>query len=140
MKVVVDSNVLVSGLLFGGVPGQILSAWTTGAFVLVVSPSILSEYRRVGRELANGRPALDAALDALLALIAVHATVVDAPPLDAPVSADKDDDQFLAAAQAGDAAWIVSGDKHLLAVSGWSGITVLKPRASLDGPLALRNR
>ncbi|MBC7671949.1 MAG: putative toxin-antitoxin system toxin component, PIN family [Polaromonas sp.] len=140
MKVVVDTNVLVSGLVFGGVPGQILTAWTSGAFVLVVSPGILSEYRRVGRELAKGRPALDAALDALLALIAVHATVVDAPPLDVLVSADPDDEQFLAAALAGDAAWIVSGDKHLLAVSGWCGITVLKPRAFLDGPLASRNR
>lgn len=140
MKVVVDTNVLVSGLVFGGVPGQILTAWTSGAFVLVVSPSILSEYRRVGRELASGRPALDAALDALLALIAVHATVVDARQLAAPVSADPDDEQFLAAAQAGDAAWIVSGDKHLLAVSGWSGITVLKPRTFVDGPLASRNR
>ena len=105
--------------------------------MLVVSPSILSKYRRVGRELAKGRPALDAALDALLA---VHATVVDALPLDAPVSADSDDEQFLATALAGDAAWIVSGDKHLLAVSGWSGITVLKPRAFVDGPLAMRNR
>ena len=140
MKVVVDTNVLVSGLVFGGVPGQILTAWTSSAFVLVVSPSILSEYRRVGRELAKGRPALDAALNALLALLAVHATVVDALPLDAPVSADSDDEQFLAAALAGDAAWMVSGDKHLLAVFGWSGITVLKPRAFLDGPLASRNR
>ena len=89
--------------------------------------------------MAKGRPALDAALDALLALIAVHATVVDAPPLDVLVSADPDDEQSLAAALAGDAAWIVSGDKHLLAVSGWSAITVLKPRAFLDGPLASRN-
>ena len=43
MKVVVDTNVLVSGLVFGGVPGQILTAWTSGAFVFVVSPGILSE-------------------------------------------------------------------------------------------------
>lgn len=77
---------------------QILTTWTSGAFVLVVGPSMLSEYRRVGRELTKGRPALDAALDALLALIAVYAAVVDAPPLDAPVSADPDDEQFLAAA------------------------------------------
>jgi uncharacterized protein len=79
-------------------------------------------------------------LDALLALIAVHATVVDARLLDAPVSADPDDEQFLAAALAAEAPWIVSGDKQLLAVSGWSGITVLKPRAFVDGPLASRNR
>ena len=51
-----DTNVLVSGLMLGGVPEQILTAWTSGAFVLVVSPGILSEYRRVGRELAKGRP------------------------------------------------------------------------------------
>ena len=139
MKVVLDTNVLVSGLIFGGVPGQILTAWTSGAFMLLVSPSILGEYRRVGRELAKGRPALDAALDALLALVAVHATVVHAPPLGALVSADPDDEQFLAAALAGGAPWIVSGDKHLLAVSGWSGITVLKPRAFVDGLLTARN-
>ena len=114
MKVVVDTNVVVSGLLFGGVPGQILAALTRGAFVLVVSPSILDEYRRVGRELAKGRPALDAALDALLAVIVVHATVVDAPPLDERVSADPDDEQFLSAALAGEASWIISGDMHLL--------------------------
>ena len=93
-----------------------------------------------GAGVGEGSSALDAALDRLLALIAVHATVVDAPPLDVPILADPDDAQFLAAALAGDAAWMVSGDKHLLAVSGWSGITVLKPRAFLDGPLASRNR
>ena len=54
MKVVMDTSVLVSGLLFGGVPGQILTAWTTGAFVVVVSPSILDEYRRVERGQQDG--------------------------------------------------------------------------------------
>ena len=140
MNVVVDTNVLVSGLIFGGVPGEILTAWTAGAFTLVVSPTILDEYRRVGRELATGRPVLDGALDTLLALIAVHATVVDAPSLPRQVTTDPDDEPFVAAAIAGSATWIVSGDKHLLAVSGWSGITVLKPRQFVDGPLALRNR
>lgn len=140
MNVVVDTNVLASGLIFGGVPGQILTAWAAGAFTLVVSPTILDEYRRVGRELARGRPALDGALDSLLALIAVHATVINAPSLPRQVTADPDDEPFLAAAVAGAASWIVSGDKHLLAVSGWSDITVPKPRQFVDGPLALRNR
>jgi predicted nucleic acid-binding protein len=57
-----------------------------------------------------------------------------------PVSSDPDDEQFLAAARYGEAWWVVSGGKHLLAVSGWAGITVLKPRAFVDGPLASRNR
>ncbi len=50
----------------------------------------------------------------------------------APVSADRDDDVFLACALAGGAAVIVSGDRHLLAVSGWRGISVLSPRRFLD--------
>ena len=138
MRVVLDTNVVVSGLLFGGVPGRILTAWTSGAFVLVLSPPVLDEYRRVGRKLAKGRAPLNAALDALLALVAVHATMIDAPRLEAPVSADPDDDMFFAAAIAGEAGYVVSGDKHLLDVTGWNGITVLKPRAFLDDPLASR--
>lgn len=102
MRVVLDTNVVVSGLPFGGVPGRILTAWTSGAFVLVLSPPVLDEYRRVGRELAKGRAPLNAALDALLALVAVRATMIDAPRLAAPVSADPDADMFFAAAIAGE--------------------------------------
>ncbi|MFN7457461.1 MAG: putative toxin-antitoxin system toxin component, PIN family [Gemmatimonas sp.] len=58
MKVVLDTNVLVSGLLFGGVPGRILTAWSTGAIRLVISPPILEEYRRVGLALSKGREPL----------------------------------------------------------------------------------
>ena len=65
----------------------------------------------VSRELVSGRPALDSALNAPFALIAVHATVLDAPPLPTHVTADPDDKPFLAAAVAGAASWIVSGDK-----------------------------
>ena len=92
MRVVLDTNVVVSGLLFGAVPGRILTAWTAGEFTLVVSPPVLAR-----------------------------------------VSADPDDDKFLAVAVAGAAGYVVSGDKHLLAVGGWHGIRVLKPRALL-GP------
>lgn len=53
MKVVVDTNVLVSGIFFGGVPGRVVNAWLQGQVELVLSPSILDEYRRVGRELAT---------------------------------------------------------------------------------------
>jgi putative PIN family toxin of toxin-antitoxin system len=132
MKVVIDTNVLISGLYFGGVPAQVLTAWTDGRILLVVSPDILQEYRRVGLELAKGRASLTEALDTLLAIIAVHAAVVNAPPLSAPVSEDPDDEKFLAAAVASSATLIVSGDKHLLRVSGWNDVRVLKPRQFVD--------
>ena len=54
--------------------------------------------------------------------------LVDAPPLAEAVCSDPDDDKFLACAVATKTRLISSGDKHLLAVSGYRGITVLKPR------------
>ena len=132
MKVVLDTNVLVSGLLFGGVPGRILTAWSAGAIRLVISPPILDEYRRVGLELSKGREPLESMLEALLAMLTVHAVLVDAPPLDERVGDDPDDEMFLAAALAANASLIVSGDKHLLRVSGWRGIEVLKARSFVD--------
>jgi putative PIN family toxin of toxin-antitoxin system len=132
VKVVVDTNVLVSGLFFGGVPGRVVDAWVVGHVELVLSPAILDEYRRVGRELVAKYPERAVALAPVLTLITMHATIVDATPLADPVSADPADDMFLAAALTSGARIIVSGDRHLLDVAGWRGIAVLTPRAFSD--------
>jgi len=130
VKVLLDTNVLVSGIFFGGVPGRILEAWRQGRIQLVLSAEILGEYQRVGHELAARYSGAD--IEALLGLLAVHAEVVAAPALAAPVSSDADDDKFLACALAAGNALIVSGDKHLLDCSGWRGIRVLRPRRFAD--------
>jgi putative PIN family toxin of toxin-antitoxin system len=132
VRVVVDTNVLISGLLFGGVPGRVLGAWSTGTLRLVVSPPVLDEYRRVGLELSTGREPLVGLVETFVAMVTTHALMVDARPLDVGVSVDPDDDMFLAAAIAGQAQVIVSGDKHLLQVTGWCGIDVMKPRHFVD--------
>lgn len=49
-----------------------------------------------------------------------------------PVCDDPDDDKFLACAIASGTKIIVSGDKHLLRVSGYQGIEVLKPKTFID--------
>ncbi len=130
MKVVIDTNVLVSGVFFGGVPGRILSAWREGEVTLVVSPAILDEYRRVGWELATQYEG--ASLQPLLALIAVHGEVVLTGALSERVCVDPDDDKFLACALASNARVVISGDKALLNVSGWKGIAVVSPRAFVE--------
>lgn len=132
MRVVLDTNVLISGVFFGGVPGRLLSAWAAGKIVMVLSPAILEEYRRVGHELGARHPELNTTFEPVLALITMNAMIVDAPPLAEPVSADPFDDMFLAAALASHTRLIVSGDKDLLRVSGWRGIDVLTPRQCLD--------
>lgn len=137
MRVILDTNVLMSGIFFGGVPGRLLDAWAEGRFRLVVSPRILEEYRRVGAELATRYPARAEAVSPVLALVTMHATLVEAPPLAAPVSVDPDDDVFLAAALAAKVEVVVSGDQDLLEVTGWQGITVLTPRQFLDRHLSV---
>ena len=58
LKVVMDTNVFVSGAFFSGPPCQILKVWQGGDFELVVSQDILNEYRRVGRFWQKNAPRL----------------------------------------------------------------------------------
>ena len=126
MRVILDTNVFVSGVFFGGIPARILEAWRDSRIHPVLSAEILDEYRRVGATLGKRYPGVD--LEPLLAILAVHAEVVEAPALAEPVSVDPDDDKFLACAVAAGVTVIVSGDKHLVDESGWQGVRVLRPR------------
>lgn len=138
MKVVVDTNVLMSGIFFGGVPGRVIDAWVEGRVEMVLSPEILDEYRRVGSDLAIRYAERAAVLIPVLTLLAVNATIVNAMPLKEQVSKDAADDMFLAAAVAADVTTIVSGDQHLLDVSEWRGIAVVTPRQFVDRYLLAR--
>ncbi len=130
LKVVIDTNVFVSGIFFSGPPYQILKAWQTGEFELVASQEILDEYRRVGKVLAEEHPAID--LKLILNFVLEHATIYKPLPLKEPACEDPDDDKFLACALASGSKIIISGDKHLLKVSGFQGIQVFKPRDFVD--------
>ena len=68
MRVVVDTNVLISGVFWSGTPGHILEAWLTGTFVLLVTDAILDEYFEVLDRIAAkiGRPDLAGHWKALL--------------------------------------------------------------------------
>lgn len=51
MRVILDTNVFISGVFFGGPPSRILEGWHDGRVTLVLSPEILDEYQRVAAEL-----------------------------------------------------------------------------------------
>lgn len=55
MRIVVDTNVLISGAFYSGPPLQILQACMEGKFQLSLSPQILIEYRRVGLAFSQKR-------------------------------------------------------------------------------------
>lgn len=136
MRVILDTNVFVSGVFFSGPPYQILRAWRDGKIQLVVSPEILEEYQRVGEILAKQFPDID--LGPIIDLLIVEAKLVLPPPLHAPVCADPDDDKFLACALASRTKFVVTGDKHLLKLTSNRGIKIVRPRKFLDEHLTKR--
>ena len=126
MRIVLDTNVLISGIFFTGPPYQILEAWRDGNLQILVSPAILEEYRRVMNELASQFEAIN--LDSFLDLLTLRSEIVLAPVMPRVIKDDPSDDKFLECAIAGKAACIVSGDKHLLKLSEFRGIRILTPR------------
>jgi len=130
MKVILDTNVFVSGVFFSGPPYRILEAWRDGKIQLVMSQEILDEYRRVGESLAEQFPNVE--LQPMLKLITTNAELFSVQNLPEPVCKDPDDDKFLACALASKCKVIISGDKNLLKVVGFHGIRVIRPRDFVD--------
>ncbi len=130
MRIVLDTNVLMSGIFFSGPPYRILQAWRDRKPELAVCLEILAEYRQVADRLRQRYRSID--ISTLIDLVAVHSHVVQTAPLPKPVCDDPKDDMFLACALAAGTRIVVSGDRHLLAVSGWAGIQVLRPKAFVD--------
>ena len=133
MRVVVDTNVLISGVYFGGMPYRVLEAWRDGKFDLVFSPEILEEYRRVGEKLEA--QFTEVSLAPFLALLVMNAEIVEASELAEQVSRDPDDDKFVSCAIKGGCQFIVSGDKDLLDISGYRGVKVVTPREFFESVL-----
>ncbi len=135
MKVVLDTNVFVSGIFFAGPPYRILEAWRDGKVQLIISQEIADEYRRVVIELSKQYSIIDAV--PILEYVTQNMELINAPVLSESVCTHPDDDKFIACAIAADCDIIVSGDKHLLKVSGYCGVQVLKPRVFVDKFLPL---
>jgi putative PIN family toxin of toxin-antitoxin system len=130
MKVILDTNVLVSGIFFKGPPNRIFQIWKKGHIDIVISHEILEEYRRVIQDVSTQFPHID--ISNLFEMITLKAHFTLSLASHPQICDDPDDDKFFSAALASKTSIIISGDKHLLDKSGFSGITVLKPRKFLD--------
>ncbi len=130
MRVVLDTNVFISGIFFTGPPHVILQSWKRGEIALLISEPILEEYQRVGNQLSKKFRGVD--LKPFLSLLVSQAEVVRSAKLPSSVCSDPDDDKFLACAVVGGCKIIVSGDKALLKASGYGGIQILRPRTFVD--------
>ena len=112
MRVVPDTNVLVSALHFGGRPRRLLDGVLRGDHSLIIGPAILGELEAVLVETCGWAGDRAAAARAELEAIADVVTPVEIPR----VCRDPDDDQMLAIAVTGSADALVTGDADLLAL------------------------
>ena len=133
MKIVLDTNVFISGIFFAGPPYEVLKAWRDGRIQILISEEIIEEYRRVGELLSKQFPSIEFA--PALQLLAIHAEFIRPKKLATQVCEDPDDDKFLECAISGNSNLIVSGDKHLLKISGYKGIVILSPRNFVENYL-----
>lgn len=134
MRVVLDTNVVVSALVWGGTPFKLLQAATDGDIDLYTSPVLMTELRKVvaRKHLASRLVRQHTSIEAAIGLYGELAIRVS--PLVTPriVADDPDDDHVLAAAVAANAQLVVSGDKkHLLSIKSYQNILILAPADAL---------
>jgi putative PIN family toxin of toxin-antitoxin system len=125
MNIVCDTNVLVSGILFGGNPREVLRLCSTLRVVNFISPDIVQEVEDVLR-----RPKFGLLPEQVYRIMGIFmetcAMVTPTITVD-DITVDCDDNRILEAAHAAEAQVVVSGDKHLLELVSWRGISILTP-------------
>lgn len=133
MRAVIDTNVLLSALLWRGTPRALLEHVRDGNLTVVSSPMLLAEL-----EYVLARPKFDAVLQQskterfqILAGVRLLADVIDPPPLISPVCRDPDDDAVLALAVCAQVDVVISGDNDLLSLGVFAGIPILTPAQTL---------
>lgn len=129
MRAVLDSNVILSGLFWKGIPRSILDSAVAGRFQAITSPSLLAELEAVLRE-DFGMPD-DPRAEAMSFVLSFAEVVEDGGPVSVDVR-DPGDAKVLACAARGGADAIVTGDGDLLDLGETAGVRILKPRAFLE--------
>ena len=131
-RVVLDTNGLVSCLLFGGTPGALLDLWKTERIRLLMCRAMVDEWLRV---LAYPKFKLteDEIQYLLYEEVLPYAEMVDFRPGPVLIAEDPVDDVFLRCARAGRAQYILGGDRHLLDLKTYRRIKILSPADFLSG-------
>lgn len=122
LRVVLDTNVLISGIAYpGSVPGKILAAWRHGSVEVLLSTYILDELRRVLPRLASRHGLSVAEIDDLVDALSIQAEVIEPQAGTEPELRDAADQPvlgtLLAALGSAGANYLITGDKDLLVLS-----------------------
>lgn len=134
MRLVLDTNTALSGLLWGGTPGRLIEAAEEQRIELASSAALLAELQGVlsrekfAKQLARRGLTVADVFDGYAALVVIVTPAVIAPT----ITRDPADDQVLAAALAAQADLIVSGDAHLLDLKSFQGIEIIATAEAIE--------
>ena len=125
MRAVLDTNVVMSAIFFGGTPLKIIRAAFSKDVQLVASRAVVSEYREVAERLHKQFPTVNCRRP--LSILESKLTIVHPATLGETVCRDPDDDVIIACALGGKAKVICSGDGDLLVLNGFRGLEIMNP-------------
>jgi putative PIN family toxin of toxin-antitoxin system len=125
MRIVLDTNVLVSALIKSGKPRELIFEIVKNKVQLITSRKILEEFIKITDAPRIRKYVGDDDTIAFLRAIGSIASVVKVRSKFKVINEDPDDDMVLRTAQDGRAEYIVSGDKHLLSLKEFRGIKIV---------------
>ena len=124
--VVIDTNVIVSAILFGGIPGELIPLWKSDRIKPLASKEIIDEYIKV---LTYPKFKLsEAEINYILYIeILPYFDIIQIKDRQVIIKNDPSDDKFIYCAKAGKAGIIITGDQHLLNLKTYQKIKILTP-------------
>jgi len=128
MRAVLDTNVLISGVIATGVPHELLIKGFDQEYQIVVSVETLTEFRDTLLKYPDRFHMSEAEVQQEVETVRYFAEFVEPDEAITAVRSDPDDDKFLEAAVAGAVDYLVSGDTHLLDIESFRGIDIVEPR------------
>ena len=133
MRIVLDTNVIISGLFWRGIPGKILENILRGKYILCFSEETWREFQKVLNypKFKSQIQELPFPLEEFLNKLTEKAIIVYSPNKLDVIKEHPADNKFLSCAISCGASFIISGDKHLLQLKKFQDISILTPREFL---------
>lgn len=134
MRLILDTNIVVSGLLWGGIPRRLLNLGRDNQVLLFTSSVLLDELVNVLErdKFATLLVSQDITSTFLMQRYGMLANLVEPQPIERTVPNDADDDAVIAAALAAQADVIATGDSDLLTLQPWRGIQIFNAADALQ--------
>lgn len=130
IRVVFDTNILISGLLYMGKPKQLIDLTLDGKIELITSVDIINEFRLVIRR--DKFKLSKEEQEAFISFIIRLASIIKIKSNFKVVKEDPDDDKIIRTAYDGKVSYIVSGDHHLLDMEEFLGIKIVTANRILE--------